>query len=662
MDDLIHFITENSLPKNIYDFIFSNKLTIEKNHKIYLKYADLFCMETENKNDTDFIKLINISGFFYYLSIIKQDEKFDIVKNFDDKYIHNHLLTNNLQEETIKILSNLFENSSIFWKYWNKRKLEYFDALLIEKSINKSIPYSKYIDIAINKSAFGKVAIDAMCIFLNKENSEEHKALLTSHDFFSIGVQIIDDIQDLVEDYNNKQFNWANNKTILKLKRKKVLNAENSDINTIKKLLYLEGIAIDLYKTALHNFTKARVVISKYDYNNWTKIIQKKEFETKNYISKIQGFLIIETTKKELLRIEANNEISSNISERIDKFKDKSIVNSLKYLISEFEKGNIEMKHLMYLDKIDGFTNKTKIHIGDVFQKAILIEVYCDIIENLNFKEIQEIVNQEISFIKNSRRKTRIGGWSYFPTCKEISADADDLGQVIQIFKRTSNEKLIEKYCKKSINILLTERTNNDGGIETWILPKNNLNSLERQQEYYNKTKWGKGPDNEVMANFIYGLTLFDKEKYENQINLSVSFLFKTQSVDGFWLSRWYYGNYYGTYVCVRLFKKLNIQNENIFKAINYIINSQKSDGGWGLNEKSDPLNTAFSLLCLLLCKGDTTRIKKAVKFLKSTQLKDGSWIAVDFIRPKTNEPYKSKTITTAYVLKALMICEKDGI
>ncbi|GAW90704.1 hypothetical protein FPS14_contig00091-0002 [Flavobacterium psychrophilum] len=87
--------------------------------------------------------------------------------------------------------------------------------------INKSIPYSNYTNIAKNKSAFGKVAIDAMSVYFKKENSDEHKDLLSSHDFFSIGIQIIDDIQDLVEDYNNKQFNCAYNKTILKLKEKR---------------------------------------------------------------------------------------------------------------------------------------------------------------------------------------------------------------------------------------------------------------------------------------------------------------------------------------------------------------------------------------------------------------------------------------------------------
>lgn len=49
MDDIINFITKNSLPDNIKNFILSNKLVIEKNQKIYLNYSTFFCSETESK-------------------------------------------------------------------------------------------------------------------------------------------------------------------------------------------------------------------------------------------------------------------------------------------------------------------------------------------------------------------------------------------------------------------------------------------------------------------------------------------------------------------------------------------------------------------------------------------------------------------------------------
>jgi hypothetical protein len=45
----------------------------------------------------------------------------------------------------------------------------------------------------------------------------------------------------------------------------------------------------------------------------------------------------------------------------------------------------------------------------------------------------------------------------------------------------------------------------------------------------------------------------------------------------------------------------------------------------------------------------------KAQRFLIENQLKDGSWKAENFIKPKAHEPYKSRTLTTAYALKALL-------
>ncbi|PSD43841.1 hypothetical protein C7E23_12335 [Elizabethkingia anophelis] len=50
---------------------------------------------------------------------------------------------------------------------------------------------------------------------------------------------------------------------------------------------------------------------------------------------------------------------------------------------------------------------------------------------------------------------------------------------------------------------------NTEGGIETWIIPNYNLSELQKKQDYFNRSKWGKGPDVEVVANFAYALQLF---------------------------------------------------------------------------------------------------------------------------------------------------------
>ena len=46
---------------------------------------------------------------------------------------------------------------------------------------------------------------------------------------------------------------------------------------------------------------------------------------------------------------------------------------------------------------------------------------------------------------------------------------------------------------------------------------------------------------------------------------------------------------------------------------------------------------------------------QNAKEFLLANQMEDGGWIAEHFIKPKLQEPYGSRTLTTAYVLKALL-------
>ena len=332
--------------------------------------------------------------------------------------------------------------------------------------------------------------------------------------------------------------------------------------------------------------------------------------------------------------------------------KNKFIKKGLYYILTEWKHDYHELKHLIYLSKLDGFTGKSRVHIGDVFQRAMITNVLSDLQSNSNI-ELSEIIYDEINYLISKRLKTRSGGWSYYPSCPEISADADDLGEIMQVFIRNKNKTLVESYCEKSLNILLQERIDKNNGIETWIVPKGNLTKKERQQIYFNTTKWGPGPDNEVMANFLYGLALYDKEKYKDQILKSCDYLLNQQDKEGYWRSRWYYGNYYGTYKCLRLFKEMNIQDSKISRAKIYVQKSQNENGGWGIGNLSDSLNSAFAILCLNSLNEEIPPI--AFKYLHQLQQPNGSWDAVPFIKPRSNESYRSSTLTTAIVLKSLV-------
>ena len=93
-----------------------------------------------------------------------------------------------------------------------------------------------------------------------------------------------------------------------------------------------------------------------------------------------------------------------------------------------------------------------------------------------------------------------------------------------------------------------------------------------------------------------------------------------------------------------------------IHKAIEFIADTQNKDGGYSIDKQSesDPISTSFAVLALKLFNTKENTIKKAETFLSDTQNNDGSWDATDFIKPKGPDPYKSSTLSTAFVLKAL--------
>ena len=88
----------------------------------------------------------------------------------------------------------------------------------------------------------------------------------------------------------------------------------------------------------------------------------------------------------------------------------------------------------MFLGEIEDFENQNNIHISDTFQRTLLNDCICDI-TNLLKIDSKGYLQKEIEYILGRRNHDSIGGWSYFPTVKEIAADIDDLGQIMQFYK-----------------------------------------------------------------------------------------------------------------------------------------------------------------------------------------------------------------------------------
>lgn len=654
INDYRTYVNKLPLAQDIINILSENGV-IDKNPLFYLEYASLFENNFKFKNSTNKVTLLNIAGFLCYKYTLLMDSTLDT----ETKHI-TLALSNIYLEETIKILTDLFGLNNKFWWLWNSRKKEFYTASKIGKTLftKKNVSLKEYENLCDLKSAMGKVAIDSLFILSGSKEVKVYEKLIDSHKLFSIGFQINDDIEDFIEDFRNNDFNFAYYTFV------KNSNEITNNINDLNKIFYLSGTATDLYRLSLSYFNKSKFIAAETGETKWLEAISGKIKETQSAIVAIEQYLTIIKTRVSL----KENAIKVNSFEYSFN-QDSGIEKGLNYLIKEWEINLPEVKHIMILSNLEGFQNKESVHTTDIFQRGILTNNLIDIANNYKIN-ISKIINHEIDYLVENRNRDEIGGWSYFPSVKEIAADADDLGQMMQVFIKGNRRNIIDEYCLTSIGILLEECYHSKtGGIETWIIPKNNRSDIQKLQHEFNTNKWGSGPDIEVMANFLYALSLDNYKRYKDFIEQGVRYIFSNMHEGFFWYSRWYYGWLYGTMLCVRLCLELFKHNskpderyyETISKIRQNIIKNQNEDGGWAIefNGNSDPLNTSFGLYTLMLLDKSSEKsipLEKGIEFLYKTQNEDGSWAATQFIKPRLNEPYRSRVITTSYALNSLTL------
>lgn len=189
------------------------------------------------------------------------------------------------------------------------------------------------------------------------------------------------------------------------------------------------------------------------------------------------------------------------------------------------------------------------------------------------------------------------------------------------------------------------------------------------------RTAWGDDPDTEVIANFLYGLWVYDFARFLQVIERGARFVREQQDDGGSWQSTWYPGPYYGTYVCVRLLAELG-NDDPLDRAREFLLASQRSNGGWGFGSHADQLSTAMALCALATIvarrgqRQNDDRIHQAVEMLAGTTT-GGRWDSPTFIHMNGGRAhgrdgpwlrYGSSALTAAYVLKAAAAVQKATI
>lgn len=608
------------------------------------------------------LRQLSIAGRLFGASIVLYDEFLD--NEILDKNARKLFSPLVMQWESQKILSRLFEPDSLFWKRFDGFYREHIRACAAEESFRCGKRcWSEFgedlgLEIAVGKNGISR-AVAAGLVELSGGESIYH-SLIEAIDNFNIACQILDDLVDWKQDL--KDFAPSLLLTRVFNENPHLFEDENApDTNDFAKIIYYRGYARRHLTIGIEAVEKSLNLLNQIggEKTDWHTLVVMTGRKIEGLLEDFDAIVRqnkrrVETQLKVRLEIPAPNNDFETIAHT-----------ALNFVIEQWRKGFGEARHIMNLTAAEGFSTdgKSQYRYADVFQRALILETLCDVRNKSNL-ELEPIIDYEIDYLLEARRRDEVGGWAYFPNVEEIAADADDLGQIIQALVCADRKELALSYCEKPLKILLKNNLLDDGSVETWIVPKDNRTEKQEIQHRYNLNKWGVGPDAEVVANLFYSLFLYDPERFGTLIKKAAAYLESVQNADGSWNSRWYYGSFYGTYVCARLIGGVAPDSPSLKAAARFLTKNQNTDGGWGRG-KSEQLSTALALLGLASCDAAEEEQEKAlsaanrepvfsaVEYLKKSVETSDDWDAVDFIQPRFGEPYKSRTITAMYVCKA---------
>ncbi len=336
----------------------------------------------------------------------------------------------------------------------------------------------------------------------------------------------------------------------------------------------------------------------------------------------------------------------------------KATIVATQMLLEQQSEGYREAVHRLLLPRIkpDGVSLET--HSALLFQRAIVLDGLLDARVTGHSVPLSVLAAEALTILC-AKHPDAPGGWNYIPEVTELPPDGDDLGMVLQVLCRIGGPALASA-CDEAIRLALAQM-GPDGGIPTWILDFDGRTALgETMRAYVDLTESG-GVHPDVVANLLYGLILYDPERYHRELLRAVSYLESSQDEQGAWLSRWYSGPYYGAYRAVSVLSAVAPGSAALERAYCFLERSQCPDGSWG-EGRADPLATALAILALVAIGRPDAQfaIARGVAYLLETQEADGAWPAGAFIAFPTSDgagihTYASRTITTTFCLKALL-------
>jgi squalene-hopene/tetraprenyl-beta-curcumene cyclase len=236
------------------------------------------------------------------------------------------------------------------------------------------------------------------------------------------------------------------------------------------------------------------------------------------------------------------------------------------------------------------------------------------------------------------RPKVEPSGW-YFEFANEWYPDIDDTAMVLMALKHAhATDAKAHKACVERAVKWLLAMQSADGGWAAFDADNNWEPLACVPFADHNAMLDPTCPD--ITGRVLEALILHGVPPSHAAIRRGVDYLIRTQEQDGSWYGRWGVNYVYGTFLALRGLRAAGESDReaHILRAGEWLRSIQNADGGWGescagyavnsfVGAPSTASQTAWAVLGLL-ASGDTNSesVRRGVEYLVETQKSDGTW------------------------------------
>lgn len=231
------------------------------------------------------------------------------------------------------------------------------------------------------------------------------------------------------------------------------------------------------------------------------------------------------------------------------------------------------------------------------------------------------------------------GGWA-FEFHNDVYPDLDDTSEIVMALHKVQHDDDIGKQeaISRAVNWLLGMQSSNGG----WAaFDKDNTKVLISKIPFADFGETIDPPSVDVTAHILEMFGQLGYTADHPAIAKALDYVFSEQEYDGAWFGRWGVNYIYGIGAVIPALESLGLdmRSEHVNRAIDWLLDHQNSDGGWGESCASyvDPSyrgrgpstasQTSWAIIALLASgRGDLPATQAGIEHLINTQQIDGSW------------------------------------